>query len=88
MTAPLDRLRTIDEFAQLTGTTPRLGRRLVAEKRIRYVKVGRYVRIPESAIAEFVAANTVEPSRRRDGPSPRRGARAAGGEPIRYLERR
>jgi len=87
VTAPLDRLRTIDEFAQLTGTTPRLGRRLVAERRIRYVKVGRYVRIPESAIAEFVAANTVEPSRRRDGPSPRRGARAAG-DSIRYLERR
>lgn len=92
MTVSLDRLRTIEEFAELTGTSSRLGRRLVAERRIRYVKVGRYVRIPDSAIAEFLDANTVEPSQRRGGPSPRRPARAAagggGGEPIRYLKSR
>jgi len=89
----LERLLTLEEAAAVTSTTERLWRRLVFERRVRYVKVGRYVRVPESAVADFVeshtvAANTVEPSRRRDGPSPRRGARAAGDEPIRYLERR
>jgi excisionase family DNA binding protein len=40
---------------------PRFIRRLVAERRIRYVKVGRHVRIPESALIEYVNAATVEP---------------------------
>jgi excisionase family DNA binding protein len=35
-------------------------RRLIAERRIRFVRVGRHVRIPESAIADYVAAQTVE----------------------------
>ncbi|MFL6044803.1 MAG: excisionase family DNA-binding protein [Propionibacteriaceae bacterium] len=30
-------------------------------KRIRFVRVGRHVRIPESAIEEFVEAGTVQP---------------------------
>lgn len=85
MTAPLDRLRTIDEFAQLTGTTPRLGRRLVAERRIRYVKVGRYVRIPESAIAEFVAANTVEPTRAAPSGRPTTRRSGSSSSPVRLL---
>lgn len=85
----LERLYTPQEAAAVTATTERLWRRLIAERRVRYVKVGRYVRIPESALAEFVAANTVEPSQRRNGPSPRRPARAAAaGDSIRYLERR
>ena len=83
----LERLYTPQEAAALTATTERLWRRLIAERRVRYVKVGRYVRIPESALAEFVASNTVEPSQRRNGPSPRRLARAAAGDSIRYLER-
>lgn len=85
----IERLLAPQEAAAVTGTTERLWRRLIAERRVRYVKVGRYVRIPESALAEFVAANTVEPSHRRGGPSPRRASRAAGaGEPIRYLQSR
>ncbi|MES9542927.1 hypothetical protein [Actinomadura sp. NPDC000600] len=31
------------------------------ERRIRFVKVGRFVRIPESALHEFIAAGLVEP---------------------------
>ncbi|MEV8096049.1 hypothetical protein [Kitasatospora sp. NPDC085879] len=31
------------------------------ERRITYVKVGRLVRIPESAVIELIAANTVQP---------------------------
>ncbi|MGW4560805.1 excisionase family DNA-binding protein, partial [Streptomyces sp. NPDC004365] len=39
-------------------------RRLIEERRITYVKVGRHVRIPESAVREFIDANTVQPRRR------------------------
>jgi excisionase family DNA binding protein len=64
-----DPLLSIEEAAELLGTGPRFPRRLVAERRIRFVHVGRHVRIPESALIEFVVANTVEPTppRRRRG---------------------
>lgn len=57
-----ERLLSLAEFAALTDTTERLARRLVAERRIRYVKVGKYVRISESALADFIARHTVEPT--------------------------
>ena len=56
-----DPLLTIDQAAELLGTTARFPRRLIAERRIRFVHVGRHVRIPESALHEFVESNTVEP---------------------------
>ncbi|MFD7946927.1 excisionase family DNA-binding protein [Streptomyces sp. NPDC059744] len=56
-----DRLLTVEQAAQLLGTTTRFPRRLIAERRITFVKVGRHVRIPEGALADFVAANTVQP---------------------------
>jgi helix-turn-helix protein len=36
-------------------------RRLIAERRIRFTRVGRHVRIPESALREFIEAGMVEP---------------------------
>ncbi|MFF3247359.1 helix-turn-helix domain-containing protein [Streptomyces sp. NPDC002870] len=57
----MDRLLTVDQVAELLGTTVRFPRRLIDERRITFVKVGRHVRIPESAVSAFVAANTVEP---------------------------
>jgi excisionase family DNA binding protein len=57
----MDRLLTVAEAAELLGTTERFPRRLIAERRIRFVKLGSHVRIPESAIRELVAAGTVEP---------------------------
>ncbi|MGY4907104.1 replication initiator [Streptomyces sp. 900116325] len=62
-----DRLLTVEQAAQLLGTTARFPRRLIAERRIAFVKVERHVRIPEGALADFVAANTVQPiiTRRR-----------------------
>ncbi|QDI70055.1 DNA-binding protein [Streptomyces calvus] len=60
-----DRYLSVDQVAELLGTTPRFPRRLIEERRIRYVKVGRHVRIPESAIEEFVRARTVEPIKPR-----------------------
>jgi excisionase family DNA binding protein len=62
-----DPLLTIDQAAELLGTGPRFPRRLVAERRIRFVHVGRHVRIPQSALIEYVIANTVKPLPRRRG---------------------
>jgi excisionase family DNA binding protein len=56
-----DRLLTVEEAADLLGTKPRFTRRLIAERRIRYTHLGRHVRIPESALREFIAAGMVEP---------------------------
>jgi excisionase family DNA binding protein len=66
----VERLLSVAEVAELLGTTERFPRRLIAERRIRFVHVGRHVRIPESAVVEFVAEGVVEPgsgsrSRRR-----------------------
>jgi excisionase family DNA binding protein len=63
MTNPpgLERLLTVAQVAELLGTTERFPRRLIAERRIRFVHVGRHVRIPESAVCEFIAAGLVEP---------------------------
>ncbi|WP_371660902.1 excisionase family DNA-binding protein [Streptomyces sp. NBC_00280] len=59
-----DRLLTVAEAAEQLGTGERFIRRLIAERRIRYVKIGHPVRIPESAVGEYVDAHTVEPLRR------------------------
>jgi excisionase family DNA binding protein len=60
-----DPLLDVDQAGELLGTGPRFVRRLIAERRIRYVKVGRHVRVPESALIEYIAAHTVEPRERR-----------------------
>jgi excisionase family DNA binding protein len=69
MNPATDRLLTVAQVAELLATNPRYPRRLIAERRIRFVRVGRHVRIPESAVREFIEAGTVEPigslSRRR-----------------------
>ncbi|MEU3253322.1 excisionase family DNA-binding protein [Streptomyces sp. NPDC006997] len=59
-----DRYLSVDQVAELLGTTVRFPRRLIEERRIRYVKVGRHVRIPESALRDYLASRTVEPLRR------------------------
>ncbi|MEU4462601.1 helix-turn-helix domain-containing protein [Streptomyces sp. NPDC024017] len=58
-----ERYLNVDQVAELLGTTVRFPRRLIEERRITYVKVGRHVRIPESAVREFIEANTVQPRR-------------------------
>jgi excisionase family DNA binding protein len=66
-----DRLLTVGQAAELLGTSACFPRRLIAERRIRFVRLGRHVRIPESALADFIAAGTVQPmtawSHRRRG---------------------
>ena len=60
-----DRLLTVQQVAERLGTGVRFPRRLIEERRITFVKVGRHVRIPESALDAFVLANTVAPVTRR-----------------------
>ncbi|MFZ4190877.1 helix-turn-helix domain-containing protein [Streptomyces pseudogriseolus] len=57
----VDRLLTVDQVAERLGTGVRFPRRLIEERRITFVKVGRHVRIPESAVEAYVNANTVGP---------------------------
>jgi excisionase family DNA binding protein len=58
---PVERLLTVGQVAELLGTTERFPRRLIEERRIRFVRLGRHVRIPESALREFIEGGLVEP---------------------------
>ena len=66
-TSDTDRLLDVQEAAVMLGTFNTSGvrfpRRLISERRIRFVRIGRMVRIPESAIRELIEQNTVEPIR-------------------------
>gem|GEM_PF-568080 len=57
----MEKLLSVDEVAGVLGTSDRFPRRLIAERRIRFVRVGRHVRIPISALEEFVKEGTVDP---------------------------
>lgn len=57
-----DKLLTVEEAADRLGTSARFVRRLVLERRITYIKVGRHVRISEADLAGFVAAGRIESS--------------------------
>jgi excisionase family DNA binding protein len=57
----LDRLLTVDEAAERLGTSARFIRRLIAERRIAYTKLGRHVRIAARDLDAFVASGRVEP---------------------------
>jgi excisionase family DNA binding protein len=58
----VDSLLTVDEAAEAMGTSARFIRRLIAERRITYTKLGRHVRIAESDLINYVAAGRVEPA--------------------------
>jgi excisionase family DNA binding protein len=60
-----ERYLSVAQVAERLGTTERFPRRLIAERRITFVKVGRHIRIPESALFAFIDANTVQPLHRR-----------------------
>jgi excisionase family DNA binding protein len=64
----VDKLLTVPEAAERFNTPERFVRRLITERRITVVRLGRHVRIPESAIADFIQAGTVPPfTARRTG---------------------
>jgi excisionase family DNA binding protein len=75
----LDRLLTVEEAADRLGTLVRFVRRLVAERRIAYVKVGRHVRLDPTDVEAFIAASRVEvrPSSVTTLPHRRPGSRHA-----------
>jgi excisionase family DNA binding protein len=64
-TAPV--LLDVNEVARRLGTEPRFVRRLIAERRIEYHKVGRHVRISEAALDDFIKAGRVEAVKRPRG---------------------
>ena len=55
-----DKLLTVQEAAERLGTSVRFVRRLVFERRIAYVKVGRYVRIAARDLDAFIDAGRVD----------------------------
>jgi excisionase family DNA binding protein len=54
-------LLTVEAAAERLSTSPRFIRRLIAERRIEFVKVGRHVRISEAALADFIESGKVSP---------------------------
>ncbi|MFI6689944.1 helix-turn-helix domain-containing protein [Streptomyces sp. NPDC050485] len=60
-----DRLLTVPEAAERLGVGERFIRRLISQRRIRYVKVGKHVRIADSVLAAYIEERTVEPVRAR-----------------------
>jgi excisionase family DNA binding protein len=54
-------LLTVDQAAEYLSTKPRFIRRLIAEKRIPYVKLGIHVRLDDNDLDDFVEAGRVRP---------------------------
>lgn len=55
-------LMTVEQAAAYLGTGERFVRRLITQRRIPFVKLGRHVRLERSALDEFIDAGRV-PSR-------------------------
>lgn len=53
----------IEQAARRLGTQPRFVRRLVAERRIRFYKVGKYVRFHPDDLTDYIRAGRVDPIR-------------------------
>ena len=61
----MERLLTVEEAAGRLGTSTRFVRRLIFERRIAFVKVGRHGRITPGDLDAYVAAGRVDALRRR-----------------------
>ena len=57
----MDTLLSVEQAAERLGTSARFIRRLIAERRIAYTKLGRHVRIATRDLDAFVASGRVEP---------------------------
>ena len=55
----LERLLTKAEAADALSVSVRFIEHCVLERRIRYVKLGKFVRIPEGGVADFIQAGDV-----------------------------
>ena len=67
----MDTLLSVEQAAERLGTSARFVRRLVFERRIAYVKLGRHVRIAVRDLDAFIATGRVDVG---ELPSLRRGA--------------
>ncbi len=56
----MDPLLTIDQAAELLGVRPGYLRRLVRERRLTHVKVGKFVRLQARDLERWVQAGRVE----------------------------
>ena len=56
----MDRLLSVEQAAERLGTSVRFVRRLVFERRIAYVKLGRHVRISSRDLDAFIEAGRVD----------------------------
>jgi excisionase family DNA binding protein len=63
----VDTLFSVEQAAERLGTSVRFVRRLVFERRIAFVKVGRHVRIASGDLDAYVAAGRVSALRREAG---------------------
>jgi excisionase family DNA binding protein len=66
-TPELDTLLSVEQAAERLGTSVRFVRRLVFERRIAFVKVGRHVRITTADLDAFIAAGRIDARRREAG---------------------
>ena len=56
-TKALPRLLSIEQLAEHLGVTERHVRRLVAERRVPFLKVGKFIRFDPAEIAKWLNAN-------------------------------
>ena len=56
----MDTLLTVEQAADRLGTSTRFIRRLIFERRIAFVKVGRHVRIAPADLDAYIAAGRVD----------------------------
>jgi len=64
----MERLLSVQDAAAELGTPVRFVRRLIAERRIRFHKIGKYVRISSTDLHAFITAGAIEPEAATQGP--------------------
>lgn len=52
---------TVEQVAQRISVSPRTVRRLIFERRVRHLRIGRLIRLYEPDVDEFLAKAIVEP---------------------------
>jgi excisionase family DNA binding protein len=66
----MDKLLTIPEFAEHLRVTVAMVRRMVLEKRVSIIKIGRLVRVPHSELERLIAEGTRPATPVNGRPSP------------------
>jgi excisionase family DNA binding protein len=62
----MDKYLTVPQAADYLNTSERFIRRLIAERRVAFHRVGRHVRFTPADLDAFVESGRVEPITRRD----------------------